>query len=233
MNLREMERLSVPLRRGRGGYTPITDVSIWDDVGILAGIERSNWRDVAPEGPTALLGGIAGLEVPPPTDPFAALTMSATEQALWATATYTPIPGLPRAPIAFELYASGTITTTATASPTVTYTPRWGLTNAAATLGASQQIALTASITGSVWQLRGNITLRAPGTGSGGRLYGTFQYAGKHVTAGNGAPDAQSLFGYTAATNDTSAATGLWMGFVSTITTPTITVQQIQWGSWN
>lgn len=234
-----------PSQRPAGGrtYTPITDVDFeaLDAVQIIAGEEMLGWRSAQRELrasglPLALNGGIAGLEAAPPSDPLAALTLSATEQALWAAATYTPLPaGFARSPVHYTLFASGLMTTTATASPTVLFTPRWGTAITDATLGATPSIVLTASQTAVPWQIKGEFTVRGTGGpgGTNARVYGTFSLIGKFVTPANGIVDAHHIFGYTAATGDSTLAKGLFMGVVSTITTPTITVQQISFGSWN
>lgn len=233
-----MERRATILRRPLR-YNPITDIDIERDVQTLAGVEVRRWKGMLDEiaqggDPTALVGGIAGLEGPPLADALAALTLSATEQALWAAATYTPLPAsTSRAPAQYELFASGTVTTTATASPTMLWTPRWGTAITDATLGATPSIVLTASQTACPWQLRGELTVRGTGSGTNARVKGTFTLIGKFVTPANGIVDAHHIFGYTAATGDSTIAKGLFMGIVSTITTPTVTVEQLKWGSWN
>jgi hypothetical protein len=219
-------------------YTSITDIDVTRDVNTLAGREAQSWdainRELREGGdPLALQGGIAGLEYPPPPDALAAITLSAAEQALWAAGTYCPIAANSRSPVEYELFASGTITTTATASPTILFTPRFGVVVGGGTLGATPSIVLTASQAAVPWQIRGDVTVRGTGSGTNARVKGTFTLIGKFVTPANGIIDAHHIFGYTAATGDSSIAQGLWMGIISTITTPTITVEQIRWGSWN
>jgi hypothetical protein len=234
--LERYERQAVDLRPGRT-YSPITDIDVMDDVAVLAGEERRGWgaitRALAAAGaPLALQGGIAGAEAKPPADALAALTFSASEQALWAAATYTPIEANSRSPVQYELYASGTITTVATPG-TMTLTPRFGTSTGGGSLGPSNAVTLTASLAGLIWQLRGEVTVRGTGIGTA-RVYGTFHFLGKLATTGNGAADQNLLFGYTAVTNgSTDAAQGLFMGLTGSAATPTITVQQIKWGSWN
>lgn len=240
--LERYEQQATVLERESRSYTPITDVDATDleAIQILAGKERGTWRQIedqlrASGEPLALQGGIAGLEALPPSDALAAGTMSATEQAMWAASTYTPLPaGTQRSPVHYSLYASFQVTTTATASPTMTLTPRWGTAITDATLGADAQTALTISITTN-WILKGELTVRGTGGpgGTNARVYGTFFLHGKQGTTGNGATDVNHIFGFTAATGDSTIAKGLFMGIVSTITTPTWTVQQIRWGSWN
>jgi len=235
--IEHMER-KVTLRRRRPlRYTPITNASIMDEIAILAGREAQNWREqmnaLRSSGvPMALQGPVTGLAVNPPPDALSAVTFSASEQALWPATTWTPMTANLQAPAHFELFASGTITTV-TSPGTMTLTPRWGTSVSGATLGASNAVTLTASVTAVPWQLYGEVTVRGAGTGTNARVYGTFQFLGKLAAAGNGAADQNLLFGYTAATGDSSGAQGLFMGLTGSTTTPTITVQQIKWGLWN
>jgi hypothetical protein len=242
--LERYEQQAVLLDQPRSrGYSAITDVDFCDleSLNLIAGQQMRGWKEAqrrleASGLPLALQGGIAGLEAFPPSDALAAITLSATEQALWAAATYTPLAaGQQRSPVHYSLYAAGTVTTTATASPTMLLTPRWGTAITDATLGATPSIVLTASQTACPWFIRGELTVRGTGGpgGTNARVYGTFNMSGKFVTPANGIVDANHIFGYTAATGDSSIAKGLFMGIVSTITTPTVTVQQIKFGSWN
>lgn len=182
-------------------------------------------------------GGFAGLEAAPPPDALAAVTGSVAETGLWSTAAYTPIGGggAPigaRAPVAYELYASGLLTTGLTPG-TWTLTPRIGTTTGGGTLGASNAITLTASLTGVIWELTGRVTVRATGTGTNARAYGSFCLRAKLATTGNGAADQHILFGYTAATFDSTAAQGLFIGSTVGATTVSITPQQVHWLSKN
>lgn len=241
--LERYERQATVLGRGRPrSYRPITDVDFADTeaLNLVAGEQMRSWKQIqrklqASGEPTALSGGIAGLEALPPSDALAAGTMSATEQAMWTAATYTPLPvGTQRSPVDYDFYASFTVVTAATASPTMTLTPRWGTAITDATLGADAQTALAVSITTN-WQVSGELSVRGTGGpgGTNARVYGTFNLKGKSLTAGNGAADIDHVFGYTLATGDSTLAKGLFMGIVSTITTPTWAMQQIRFGSWN
>lgn len=230
------------LERPRGRrYEAITDYDAMRDVQLLAGREIQNWRKINREleeggEPLALAGGIAGLEPPGgnvPPDAAPTVTLGATELAIWPTATWTPIAANRQTPTQYTLYAACTVTTTATASPTMTITPRIGLSNAGATLGATPSITLTASQTAVPVIITGEVTMRRTGTGTAGAAFGSFRLIGKLAAPANGAVDAHHIFGFTAATFASDVATGLWMGILSTITTPTIIPQQIRWGSWN
>jgi hypothetical protein len=230
--------LTIVSFRRRPKHRLITQYNVEDDIQILMGREVKNWQrmmdDIRNGGqPLMLSGGIAGVEANPPPDALTALTLSATEQALWAAATYSPITANRQAPTQYELFASGTVTTTATASPTMLLTPRWGTAISDSSLGPTPSIVLTASQTACPWQIRGEVTVRGTGTGTNTRVKGTFTLIGKFVTPANGIVDAHHIFGYTAATGDSTLTKGMFMGIVSTITTPAVTVEQIKWASWN
>lgn len=209
------------------------------DIRELADLTARPWKPAmrAITGPVMASGGFAGLEAAPAPDALAAVTGSVAEMGLWATASYTPIGGggAPvggRSPVAYELQAAGTITTVA-APGTWVLTPRIGTSSGGGTLGASAAMTLTASITAAVWQLQGRVTVRGTGTGTNGRAYGNFLLIAKLVTAANGAADQHQMFGVTAATFDSTAAQGLFIGSTVGATTVSITPQQVWWESKN
>jgi hypothetical protein len=102
--------------------------------------EKRTWKQIERairEGgdPTALAGGIAGLELTPPIANETLVTGTATEQAIFPTAR-TAIAATPRAPVLYRLFAAGTSTTAATPG-TYTLSGRVGTANTAPLIGAT------------------------------------------------------------------------------------------------
>jgi hypothetical protein len=119
---------------------PLRRAGIPEDLVAAMVDERRTWKQIdqairAGGDPTALIGGIAGLEITPPLANEATVTGTATEQAMWPIAR-TAIPTNPRAPVLYRLFASGT-STTAAAAGTYTLSGRVGTANTAPLIGAT------------------------------------------------------------------------------------------------
>lgn len=225
-----------------GDITTTPPKRVADDLNDLVRYERHYWKmidgRIAESGdPTALESLFGGLmAVPLASAGTASAFAVATETALWTPATYTPIPANSlMVPETFRLAATLNWTSTATASPTLILTPRLGTTVGGATLGASRAIPLTASITGAVGYIIGDITIRTIGDGAtGGSALGLFHFASTNV-AGGGATTIDELYGHTVGTFDSKAAQALCMGATTNPAgaTTSFTMQQIHWMSWN
>jgi hypothetical protein len=210
-----------------------------EDLVAAAVDEKRTWKQIEQairEGgdPTALVGGIAGLELTPNIANETLVTGGATELALFPTAR-TPIPAAPRAPVLFRLFAAGTSTTAATPG-TYTMSARTGTTNAAVVLGAtSGALTPVASATAAHWRCFGILYIR--GGDTTGTAFGSFEMNHSGTTGGGGPVSAtgNAIFGgVSASAVDFSAATALWMGVThATSTTNTWTAQFVGWGSWN
>lgn len=166
----------------------------------------------------------------PPIANLTAVTAT-SETGLWLPATFSPIPaGDARAGKMYRLTATGIVSTGA--SGTLTITPRFGLTTAGVTFGASGAQTVPVSVTNIAWELSGLLTIRtvgAAGTNSTAMFGGSFRADGAIATAGNAFVVA---FGGTSATVDVSIATGLFIGWTLSVAgscTPT----QVLWQSVN
>jgi hypothetical protein len=148
---------------------------------------------------------------PPPLADLASVSPSTTEVALIPVSTvsrlaipaFTALPGQ-----VFSIKAGGSVTTGVTAV-NWTITPRWGTSNAGVSLGSSQLVAKSTSVTAG-WFLQAYAQFRlvndTAATQSTLVLHGTLQSGGL-------ARDA--VFGSTTATVDTTAAAGFWFGIVA------------------
>jgi hypothetical protein len=221
---------------------PLRDAGAHEDLVAQAVEESRNWKEIERailEGgdPTALLGGIAGLEgtTPPPIVNEATITGTATEQAMWPIAR-TAIAQYPRSPVLYRLFAFGTSTTAATPG-TYTLAPRVGNANTSPLIGPAATSAITpvASATAAHWRCLGLLYIR--GGDSTGTAAGTFEFNHAGNTAGGGPVTAtgNAIFGGISGTVDFTLTTnGLWMGVThATSTTNTWIPQMVAWGSWN
>lgn len=203
----------------------------------LARYQKQFWWRQARElrnEPTALESLYGGLLATPPAAQISTTSVNG-EVGLWAAGTYSPIAANTLVvPETFRLAASGQCTTS-TSPGNATWTPRIGTTTGGAALGASNAIALTASITNSFWYLTGDVTIRSIGPSTSASAIATFMLHHKVGAAGAGAVDAGGivLFGNTVATFDSTAAQGLFMGMANTVATITWKVDQVHWMSWN
>jgi hypothetical protein len=238
--LKKMERQAVRLDREIA--RPRTD--LMGDIEELAFLEASTWKQKGAEisasgAPTALTGGIAGLELTPNVATLATATITGTEAALWPTATWTPIAANPQAPKAYKLMAFGTATTAATPG-TVLFNARFGQLVTSPLIGVSTTAAQTASQTATPWIMRGEIVVRAGGGATTGLVVAHFNYKqGTAVSGGSLSLSAmEQVFGTTtgavSVVTDGSVAAGLWMGAIAvTSTTNTFIPQAVIWASWN
>lgn len=152
----------------------------------------------------------------PPIANLTAVTAT-TETILWNVSNFSPIPaGDCRPGKIYRLTAGGIITTST--SGTLTITPRFGLTVAAAiTMGASIAQTVPVSLTNVPWELSFTLVCRtvgAPGTNSTVIGAGVFTMAGTAATAGSGM---NVNFGGTSATVDVSIATGITIGWTLSV----------------
>jgi hypothetical protein len=209
-----------------------------EDLVAAAVDEKRTWKQIDQairEGgdPTALAGGIAGLELTPPIANETLVTGTATEQAIFPTAR-TAIAATPRAPVLYRLFAAGTSTTAATPG-TYTLSARVGTANTAPLIGAtSGALTPVASATAAHWRCFGIFYIR--GADTTGTAFGSMEMNHSGTTGGGGPVSAtgNAVFGGVSAAVDFSAATALWIGAThATSTTNTWTAQFVGWGSWN
>lgn len=231
-----------------GDFSPVASSSAMADIDKLKQLHRQTWkqreRQLIQDGElVALEGPYAGLNAMPPAGSLAVTSINGTA-ALWTSSLWTPLPGNGLlAPEAFRIALSANITTVATPG-NIGFDPRIGAGSTAGsavagiTLGSSNNVALTASITSSFYYIIGDITIRAIGApGNTTTAIGLFHYVSTQNTAAGVAGPAQAghniLFGHTVASFDSSQGGGFSLGAVHTVTTITHTIQQIHWMSWN
>jgi hypothetical protein len=210
-----------------------------EDLVAAAVDEKRTWKQIDQairEGgdPTALAGGIAGLELTPPIANETLVTGTATEQAIFPTAR-TAIAATPRAPVLYRLFAAGTSTTAATPG-TYTLSARVGTANTAPLIGAtSGALTPVASATAAHWRCFGIFYIR--GADTTGTAFGSFEMNHSGTTGGGGPVSAtgNAVFGgISAAVDFTLTTNALWMGVThATSTTNTWVPQFVGWGSWN
>lgn len=233
--LMERYERQATLLRGRSAMTDIEE---------LAHLESQRWKQFDAElretaDFTALAGGFAGLETTPTPGTLGAVTINATEAALWPTATWTPIAANPTCPKAYRLLAFGTATTAATPG-TVLFNARFGQLVTSPLIGVSTTAAQTASQTATPWIMRGDIVVQRGGPATSGLVVAIFNYhQGTAVSGGSASlPAVDQMFGTTtgaqSVVTDGSVAAGLWIGAIAvTSTTNTFITQSVVWSSWN
>lgn len=224
---------------------------VLDDIADLAIYERLFWREQTAEilaagGPVAIQSGFAGMPTVPPAAVLGTVTSINGTQALWTSSLYTPVAAQStQGPQAYRLVVTGK-STTSTSPGSVGWDGRMGAGStggsaiSGTSLGASTNVALTASITNSFWTVYGDITIRAIGAaGANSTVIGYLNYIGTQATTGGLAGPAvvgaghNLMFGGTQASVDLSVAGGFSLGVVHTVTTVTYATDQIHWAAWN
>lgn len=218
---------------------PLRNAGAHEDLVAQAVDEHRTWKEIERaiiEGgdPTALTGGIAGLEQVPSIKDLATVTGSATEQAIFPVANAL-IPVTPQAPKLYRLFASGTSTTAATPG-TYTMAGRIGNANTSPLFGiASGNLTPVASATAAQWRLFSVVFIRQSGTA--GTAVGSFEMNHSGTIGGGGPVTAtgNAIFGgVSAAVDFTLSTNGLWVGVThATSTTNTWVPQLVAWGSWS
>lgn len=235
----------------------VASKNVLDDVMDLAALHKQTWKirmlRMKEEGfPTAMAEGTFGQMMGFPNPATISTTTINGTVNLWPQSLYTPIPAnLQLAPQAYRIIVSAKITTAATPGnigfdPRVGSTASWTTGGTAigatgASLGASGNIALTASITNAFYYIVGDVTLRTVGIpGANTTAVGMFHYASTQGTSGGLAGPAavgtghNLMFGGTNGSFDsTLSGAGLAFGGVHTVTTITHNIEQIHGCDWN
>lgn len=238
-------RQAVLLER-KGDFSPVASPSIWQDLADAKQLARETWkmrqRAIADAGdPTALEGVYAGLNAYPPAADLSVTSIAGTA-ALWTSSLWTPLPanGV-LAPEAYRIAITANLTTAATPGnigldPRIGSGSTAGSAVAGTTMGASRNVALTASITSAFYYVVGDITIRSVGApGANSVAVGLFHLCCTNAATGAG-PNVvaiNELFGHTSASFDSSVVGGFSLGAVHTVTTITHLIKQIHWMSWN
>jgi hypothetical protein len=233
----------------------VADRRVLQDIGDLALLHKATWkrreREMREQGfPMMMAEGTYGAMMAYPNAATITTTSISGTVNLWPQLIYTPIPANGMlAPQAFRLIVAAKITTSTSPgnfglNPTIGATGAWTTGGTAvaggATLGASGNVALTASITNAFYYVIGDVTIRSVGApGANTTAVGMFHLNSTQNTAAGVAGPAPAtaayslLFGGTNATFDASVASGLSLGAVHTVTTITHNVEQIHGCDWN
>lgn len=235
-------------------FTPVATTRVLNDVRDLARLHKQTWRyrqrELIHSGvPTAMPEGTyGGLIAYPPAATITTTSINGTVN-LWPAATYSPL--LANAfltPQAYRIAIMGKITTVA-APGNLGFDPRigapaWttgGTAITGTTMGATGNVALTASITNAFYYVMGDLTIRSVGVpgATGGTIVGMFHAVStQNTAAGVAGPAATSapfnlLFGGTTVQWDFSVNSGFSLGAVHTVATITHNVEQVHFMDWN
>lgn len=252
--LERWARQAVLLER-KGDFTPVASRRIWDDINDAKMLQRQTWKErqrrLIMSGEPLMMpeGTYGGLLAYPPPATITTTSISGTVN-LWPQLQYSPIPinGI-LAPQAYRLAVCAKITTS-TSPGNIGFAPFIGATGAWTTggtslatgvaLGATGNVALTASITNAFYYIVGDLTIRTVGLpGTNTTAVGMFHAVSTQATSGGLAGPAvvgtgmNLLFGGTNASFDNSVASGLAFGAVHTVTTITHNVEQLHFMDWN
>lgn len=234
-------------------FTPVASARVWDDLRDAAELQRATWRrrenDIMQSGVPVNMpeGTYGGLIAYPPGATVTTTSINGTAN-LWPQAVYTPLPvNSFLTPQAYRVAVIAKITTAASPG-NLGLDPRvgagtWttgGTAITGTTLGASGNVALTASITNAFYYLVGDLTIRSVGApGANASIVGMFHYCSSQATAGGLAGPAvvgtghNLLFGGTGVSFDFTTAQGFGLGAVHTVTTITHNVEQVHFMDWN
>lgn len=250
LRLERYAKQAVLLER-KGDFSPVASSAILDDVLELARLHRMTWerrqRELSGHIVAMPEGAYGALLAYPTAQTVTTSTLSGTVN-LWSNLVYTPIPqnGI-LAPQAYRIIVAGK-NTTSTSPANIGFDPRiasvgtWTTggtaTSGGSSLGASTNVALTASITNAFYYIIGDLTLRVGGTSS--TIVAMFHYVSTQATSSGLAGPAATgaghnlLFGGTAVTVDTqTTAQSFQLGAVHTVTTITHNIEQIHMMDWN
>jgi hypothetical protein len=237
----------------RGDFMPVADSRVMEDVMLLARLHKMTWerreRKIRDSGePFAMPEGtFAGLLAYPAAQTITTTSINGTAN-LWSNLVYTPIAlNSIMAPQIYRMMLAAKITTSTSPgniglNPLINNAGTWTTGGTAvsggSTLGATGNVALTASITNAFYYVIGDMTIRNAGTSS--VIVAMFHYVSTQGTSGGLAGPAavgtghNLLFGGTSVTVDTqTTAQSLQFGAVHTVTTITHNIEQPHFMDWN
>jgi hypothetical protein len=240
-------------RERLGDFLPVASRHVADDIEDLKLLHRMTWerreRELVKTGLPLMMpeGTFAGVLAYPAAQTVTTTSINGTVN-LWDNLTYTPIAkNSILAPQIYRIMISAKITTSTTPgnfglNPLVNSTGTWTTGGTAvsggSTLGATGNVALTASITNAFYYVIGDITIRNAGTAS--VIVGMFHLNSTQNTAAGVAGPAPAtaayslLFGGTSVTVDTqTTGQSLQFGGVHTVATITHNIEQPHFMDWN
>lgn len=227
--------------------------SVLVDVYDLADFHRATWRErerrIRESGAPTMMpeGTYGGLLAYPNAQTITTTSINGTAN-LWDNLTYTPIAkNSVLAPQAYRFAVVAKITTStspgniglnALINSAGTWTTGGTAVSGGSTLGATGNVALTASITNAFYTVIGDLTIRTAGTSSS--VVAMMHYISTQATSGGLAGPAvvgaghNLMFGGTTVTVDTqTTAQSFQLGAVHTVTTITHNIEQIHFMDWN
>lgn len=236
-----------------GDFDPVCSRQVLQDVEDLKLLHRMTWarreRELVTSGLPLNMpeGTYGGLLAYPNAQTVTTTSINGTAN-LWSNLIYTPIPiNSILAPQAYRVAIIAKITTVASPgnigiNPLINSAGTWTTGGTAVsggnTLGATGNVALTASITNAFYSVIGDLTIRSAGTTSS--IVGMFHYLSTQATSAGLAGPAvvgaghNLLFGGTTVTPDVqTTGQSFQLGAVHTVTTITHNVEQIHWMDWN
>lgn len=237
----------------KADFNPVADSRVMQDIELLKTLHRATWKErelaIRAGGDFVSMpeGTYGGLLAYPPAQNIATTSINGTVN-LWDNLTYTPIPkNSVLAPQVYRILIPAKFTTSTSPgnvgwNPLINSTGTWTTGGTAvsggSTMGATANIALTASITNAFYYIMGDLTIRNGGTSS--VITSMFHSVStQNTAAGLAGPAAASaafnlIFGGTDVTVDTqTTAQSVQLGAVHTVTTITHNIQQIHWMDWN
>lgn len=237
----------------RGDPTPAADTRVLADIDELKRLHRATWkqrqRDIILSGVPINMpeGTYGGLLAYPNAQTITTTSISGTAN-LYSNLIYAPIPANSvLGPQAYRVAVMAKLTTS-TAPANIGFNPlinsvgTWTTGGTAVsggtTMGASGNVALTASITNAFYYILGDLTFRTAGTAAS--VVSMFHYVSTQATSGGLAGPAVTgaghnlLFGGTAITPDLQTTTqSLQFGAVHTVATITHNIEQLHFMDWN
>jgi hypothetical protein len=236
-----------------GIFDPVASRGIIGDLEAMKLLQRLTWaerqRQINESGIATMMpeGTYGGLLAYPNAQTVTTTTLSGTVN-LWSNLVYSPIPANSvLAPQAYRVAVVAKITTGLTPAnigfnPLINSTGTWTTGGTAvsggSTLGATPNVALTASITNAFYTIIGDLTFRTAGTGATAVFMA--HYVSTQATASGLAGPAvigaghNLMFGGTGVTVDAqTTGQSFQLGAVHTVTTITHNVEQIHLMDWN
>jgi hypothetical protein len=232
---------------------PVADKRVLQDISDLARLHKATWKrrelQIRESGVPTMMpeGTYGGLLAYPPAQTITTTSLNGTVN-LWDNLTYSPIaknsvlaPQVYRVAICAKITTStspGNIGLNALINNTGTWTTGGTAVSGGSTLGATGNVALTASITNAFYYVVGDLTIRNAGTSS--VIVAMLHYTSTQATSGGLAGPAavgaghNLMFGGTSVTVDTqTTGQSFQLGAVHTVATITHNVEQIHFMDWN
>ncbi len=245
---------AVELER-KGCFEPAARTSVLADLDDMMQLQRQTWarrqRIIEESGaPTMMPEGTYGALLAYPAAGTITTTSISGTANLYPNLVYAPLlTNSFLTPQAYRIAITAKITTGLTPAnigfnPLInsvgTWTTGGSAVSGGSTLGASTNVALTASITAAFYYIVGDLTIRSVGApGANASIVSMFHYVSTQATsAGLAGPAAVGaghnlLFGGTGVSFDFTTGQSLQIGAVHTVATITHNIEQLHFMDWN